>query len=179
MSHFAVLPFVLCRSQDVIGEEITSTTEMIHGLLRVDGDRLIVQWRVAREISRVGAEIRTDQEFEAVREVTVPLQEVAGAAVRWRGWRWLSAPKIVLTAADLRAFEEIAGAAGLQLDHPATLELQIHRSDHLPAQEFAAELNLARAEYALRRSESEPLTRGGVLQSLPQPFREAGRSQLP
>lgn len=154
MSHFFALPFFLSRSHDVIGEEITSTTETIHGLLRLEGDEVIVQWRLAREINRVGDEIRTDQELEAVREVRVPLQAVASAAVRRRGWRWLSAPQIVLTAADLRAFEEIAGAAGLQLDHPATLELRIHRTDRLTAHEFAAELNLARAEQALLNSDN-------------------------
>jgi hypothetical protein len=63
MSHFAALPFFLRRSREVVSaEEITSTAERIDGLLRLDGEQLIVQWRVAREIDRVGQEIRTDHE---------------------------------------------------------------------------------------------------------------------
>jgi len=160
MSHFAALPFFLSRSRDVVGmAEITSTTERIDGLLRLDGEQLIIQWRVAREIERIGNEIRTDREFEEVREVCLPLQSVASAVVRRRGWRWFSAPQLVLTASDMRAFEEIAGATGMQLAHPATVELRIHRSDYLAAQEFAADLNLARAEFSLGRSTHEPLPR--------------------
>ena len=41
MPHSAALPFVLRRSSDVVGgSEITSTRETIHGLLRLDGDKL-------------------------------------------------------------------------------------------------------------------------------------------
>jgi hypothetical protein len=150
MPNFAALPFHLRNSRDVIGAaEITSTIERIDGLLRLDDEQLVVQWRLARAIDRVGLEIRTDHEVEPVREVAIPLHALAHAAVRWRGWRWFTSPQLVLTAADLRAFEEFALAAGLQLAHPATVELRIHRGDHLAAQEFAADLNLARVEYTL------------------------------
>jgi len=154
MPYTAVLPFFLRRSNDVVGiTEITSTSERVHGLLRLEGDRLVVQWRVARETERVGMEIRTDHEVEPVREVVVPLAALGGAEVRATGLRRLLGPQVVLTAADLRAFEEIAGATGLRLAHPAALKLRILRSDHLLAQEFAGELNLAVAEHALRQVE--------------------------
>ena len=105
MAHSAALPFVLHRSHDVVGgREITSTHETVHGLIRLDGDRVHVQWRVARSTDRVGKEIRTDREVEPVREAVIPLSAVAGATVRWR-WRWPPGPYLVLTAADLRAFE--------------------------------------------------------------------------
>jgi hypothetical protein len=55
----------------------------------------------------------------------------------------------VLTAADLRAFEEVAGAAGLSLDHPADLQLRLRRSDRALGVEFAGELELAIAEREL------------------------------
>ena len=154
MAYTAVLPFFLRRSNDVVGVmEITSTQERVHGLLRLEEDRLVIQWRVARETERVGMEIRTDHDVEAVRELIVPLSAIGGAEVRARGWRRLLGPQVVLTASDLRAFEEITGAAGLKLAHPAALALRILRSDHLLAQEFAGELNLAVAEHALRQVE--------------------------
>ena len=146
----AALPFFLRRKHEVVGAmEITSTTERIHGLLRLEDERLVVQWRVARATERVGSEIRTDREVEPVREVVLPLRALAGAAARSTGWRWLAGPQVVLTAADLRAFEAITGEAGLKLDHPATLALRVRRSDRLLVEEFVAELNLAVAERGL------------------------------
>ena len=156
MSHSAALPFVLRRSHDVVGWEITSTRETVHGLLRLDGDRLAIQWRVARSTEHVGMQIRTDREVEPVREVVVPLSAVAGASVRWR-WRWPPGPYLVLTAADLRAFEEVAGAAGLSLDHPAELALRLRRADRALGSEFAGELELAIAERALAAAEQKAL----------------------
>jgi hypothetical protein len=106
--------------------------------------------------------IRKEHELEPVREVVVPLRAIAGAAVRWRWWEWPPGPRLLLVAADLRAFEEVAGAAGLRLDHPAELVLRVRQSDSLAAREFAGELALALAEHAMRAAEqlgSEPLDR--------------------
>jgi hypothetical protein len=161
MPHSAALPFVLHRSHDSVGiREITSTHETVHGLLRLEGDRIHVQWRVARSTDRVGMEIRTDREVEPVREVVLPLSAIAGASVRWR-WKWPPGPYLVLTAADLRVFEEVAGAAGLSLDHPAELALRLRRSDRELGTEFAGDLELAVAERALAAAEGKPRLEAG------------------
>jgi hypothetical protein len=160
MPHSAAIPFLLRRSHDVVGFEITSTRETVHGLLRLDGDTLHVQWRVARSTERVGWQIRTDREVEPVREVVIPLSAIAGATVRWR-WRWPPGPYLVLTAADLRAFEEVAGTAGLSLDHPAELALRLRREDRALGAEFVGELELALAERDLAAAEGKTLTAGG------------------
>jgi hypothetical protein len=145
--RFAALPFTLRRSEDEVGvTEITSTVETVHGLLRLDGEHLVVQWRMARKTERVGTGIRTDRELGEVREVTVPLEVVASAVVRRRWWDALTGPRLVLTAADLRAFEGLAGPHGLASDHPARLVLRLRRRDRLVADEFAAEMALAIAE---------------------------------
>ena len=154
MPHSAALPFVIRRAHDVVGVEITSTKETVHGLLRLDGDALHIQWRVARKTERVGWQIRTDTEVEPVREVTVPLSAVGGATVR-RRWRWPPGKYLVLTAADLRAFEEVAGAAGLSLDHPAELALRLRGGDRELGHEFVGELELALAERALAAAEDK------------------------
>jgi len=162
MPHSAALPFNFKRSQDVIGvASITSTTETVHGLLRLDGDRLVIQWRLARKTDHIGSEIRTDQELEAVREVVVPLEAVAGAFAR-RPWLGVfGAPKLILTAADLQAFESVAGEGGLRLKHPAELVVRIRRPDRLLAEEFAAELVLAVAERALEAHQDRMALREG------------------
>jgi hypothetical protein len=156
MPSSAALPFLLTRSHDEIaGREITSTREKVHGLLRLDGEQLLIQWRVARSTDRVGARvIRTDRELEPVREVVLPLRSIAGAAVRWRWWDWPPGPRLLLVAADLRAFEEIAGATGLRLDHPAELSLRLRHSDRFAAREFAGELAMALADHAMRDAEA-------------------------
>jgi hypothetical protein len=156
MNHLSALPFSLTRSDSVVGDEIVSTTERVHGLLRLDGERLFIQWRLSRATQHMGMQIRTDRELEPVREVEVPLSALAGAAVRWIWWRWPPGRYLVLTGADLRSFEEIAGQEGLRLDHPAELVLQIRHTDHLAAREFAGEVDLAIAERALRAAEESP-----------------------
>ncbi len=155
MSSSNALPFQLKRiSQAFAAQEFSRTTERVDGLLRLDGESLVIQWRVARETQRYGPETRTDQDLEPVREATIPLAALAGAEVRAGGWWGLAGARIVLTAADLRAFEEVAGATGLRLDHPATLVLAIRRADRLAAREFAADVNLGVAERALGGAES-------------------------
>jgi hypothetical protein len=155
MPHSIAFPFVLRRSKDEIGiMEITSMSETIHGLLRLEEDLLVFQWRVSRSTDVVGFEIRTDKELEPVRQAALPLSALAGAVVRRRWNRWPPGRYLILTAADMRAFETIGGEAGLKLDHPAELAIRLRRADRDAAEEFAAELSLAVAERALRVAES-------------------------
>jgi hypothetical protein len=147
--------------------EITSTKETVYGLLRLDGDRLFIQWRTARTTERFGGEIRSDQEMEQVREVSIPLVGIAGASVRRRWWEWPSPPRLVLTAADLRAFEAVTSEGGMTLQHPAELVLRLRRRDGLAAEEFTAELSLAVAELA-----------AGAPPTLPHPGRRSGAPAL-
>jgi hypothetical protein len=158
MAHYAALPFTLRRSKDVVGaKEITSTKETVHGLLRLDGDRVLIQWRTSRAIDRVGTEIRTDREVEPVRELSLPLAALAGAEVRWSWLHWPPGPHLVLTGADLLAFEGLAGREGLELKHPAQFAIRIGRGSRLAALEFASELGLALADRALRAAETAQL----------------------
>lgn len=164
----SALPFTLRRTDSVVGgEEIVSTTERVHGLLRLAGERLVIQWRVSRAVQRMGNEIRTDREFKSVREVVVPLSSLAGAEVRWLWTRWPPGRYLVLTGADLRAFEEVAGEGGLELSHPAELVLGVRLTDHLPAREFAGELALAIADRELRAAERAHEVGGGGTEAAP------------
>lgn len=159
MLHTAALPFVLHREHGIIsGGEVTSTRDQLHGLLYLDGEQLVVQWRTSREISRVGHEIRTDRELTTVREVALPLSALAGAGVRrvWR--RWWFAEALVLTAADLRAFDALTGEGdlpGLVLEHPAEIVLEVRRTDREPLREFVSRLRLAISENLLAAYEAQ------------------------
>ncbi|MCA9692716.1 MAG: hypothetical protein R3A51_18885 [Nannocystaceae bacterium] len=164
--HTGALPFTIKRSHDVINaDSVTTTTEVIHGLLRLAGGALRIQWRLARTTEHVGEEIRSDEQLEAVREVAVPLSGIATAAIQRSFWRFWRGPRLVLTAADLRAFDRLVGEGGLERAHPARLELQLARGDQLAAEEFCAELAMAAAELA--ELDEPPALPGGAPKSLP------------
>ena len=140
----AALPFSLEGTEEALGvSELTSTKETIHGLLRFDGDRLLIQWRLTIRTEHLG---ETDEELEGVNSVVVPLERLAGVTVRQRWWEFWLGPRLVLTATDLLAFEHMAGEEGFHLSHPAELVLRLRRGDRLAAEEFAAEIILAMAE---------------------------------
>lgn len=148
MTSLAAVPFTLRRSTDLwtSGGEYESTTQTAHGLVRLEPDRLVLQWRVAVETQLLdGSGYATREEIEPVQEMAIPLASVAGAVVPQRRWWQFTGPRLVLTATDLLAFEKIAGQQGLKLKHPAKLVLRIKRSDRLIASEFAAELALTLA----------------------------------
>lgn len=156
MTSAAAVPFVIRRTHNVVsGPEVTAIREDSHGLLRLEAGKLVAQWSTAREASRVGHEIRVDRSLGPVEEVSVPLAALAGARVRWRLLPWPPRWQLVLRAADLQAFRALAGEAGLLLEHPAELVLDLRRADRVAAREFAAELDLALAEAALEAAEGE------------------------
>jgi len=148
------LPFIRTRSADAFRSgEYTSTVEKAHGLLRLDPDRLVIQWRVHRTTSEFAAGYSTREELDPVREVAIPLSHLAGAEFKRRA-RWLGgAPRLVISAGDLRAFEGVAGPDGLSLENPARLELQLPRAEGEAGREFAGELALAISEHQLRLAE--------------------------
>ena len=158
MTSLAAVPFTLKRSTDLwtASGEYESTTETAHGLVRLESDRIVVQWRVAvRTESLGGALYETREEIEPVQQMVLPLTSVAGAIVPSRRWWQLTGPRLVLTATDLLAFEKIAGQQGLKLKHPAKLVLRIKRADRLIADEFAAELALMLARLQVGDGGSE------------------------
>lgn len=151
-SRFAALPFTLSRSTDVItGPEITTTDETVHGVMRLEGDRLVMQWRLTRTTSRVGKTIDSKSSIDPVAEFSLPLSSLASATVKASWWR--RHVRLSLIASDLRAFESIAGQGGLKLEHPAELVVNVRRGDLAAAQDFAGELELAIAEQAIARLE--------------------------
>jgi hypothetical protein len=114
-----------------------------------------------------------------VQEVEIPLQGLAGARVRWRLLPWPPRWQLVVHAADLRAFERLAGELRLPQSHPAELVLDLRAVDRAAAREFAADLTLALAEEAVRLAErdSRPVLSevAGLLRQEPTPATLAPR----
>lgn len=114
-----------------------------------------------RTVDLVGSEIRSDKTVEQVREVSIPLAGLSVAHVRSPWWRIRNRVRLVIIAADLRAFEPLVEGVGLDLAHPAELRVNIRPQDYDAAVEFAGELQLALAELSLRRAESAGELRSG------------------
>jgi hypothetical protein len=84
MPGITAVPFTFKRSSDLYtsGGGYESTTETAHGLVRLEADRLVIQWRVAVVTeSMEGSGYETHEEIEPVREIVIPLAKVAGAFV--------------------------------------------------------------------------------------------------
>lgn len=148
----AAFPFVLTRSDQVFGEETRITTETLQGLLVLQGGQLQVQWRREQQTNRYGMEVRSDRAIDPVRATAVPLGALSSARLEERWWRrgaWL-----VIMAADLAAFDGVAGADGLQLDHPGELRVPVARAAREQARSFVSELEYALAELAIQRAEA-------------------------
>jgi hypothetical protein len=140
----AALPFTLEGNEQVVGvSELTSTKETVHGLLRLDGNRFVIQRRLTVITEHL---METEEEHEDLESVVLPLDNIAGAAVRRRWWEFGFGLRLVLTATDLLAFEQLAGEEGLHLSHPAELVFRLRRRDRLAAEEFVAKMTLALAE---------------------------------
>ena len=127
----------------------------MHGRLTLEEDQLTLQWRLARKRTNWNSG-QTDEEFESVRDATIPLSAIEGVIVRRPWWRFWSGPRIVLVASDFRALEAIAAEEGIRLAHPAKLVMAVRRGDALVAAEFVAELDIAIAERELTGSSERP-----------------------
>ena len=128
-----------------------TTTETVHGQVSLEGDQLTLQWRLARKKTNWNSG-ETDEEFESVRDATIPLSAIEGVIIRRPWWRFWSGPRVVLVASDFRALEAVTREEGIRLAHPAKLVLAVRRADALVATEFAAELDISIAERGLARS---------------------------
>ncbi|WP_353269441.1 hypothetical protein [Gemmatimonas sp.] len=153
-ARIAALPFQVSGEHQVIANgTVTTTEERRHGVVRLEGTTLTVQWRVEREIQKFGVEIRTDVERDGMRSVPVRVDQLGDARVRTRGrWFWRTW-ELVLTARDLTAFDPLAGNDGFAFEHPAELVLPVRSADVELAREFASEVELAVAELALSAAE--------------------------
>lgn len=159
MTSFSAVPFTLKRSSDLWDAHggYEWTTETAHGLVRLEADQLVIQWRLAVQTEKMGDTWETNETIEPVREIVIPLAKVAGVTVPPRRWWHIGGPRLVIAASDLLAFEKIAGEQGLKLKHPAKLVLRVKRADRLIAEEFAAELSLAVARLPTDSADNERL----------------------
>jgi hypothetical protein len=144
-----MLPFTLEPNDEVefSAGSIRSAATRLHGIARLAGDRLVLQWSGEAEITTVrGPEVSHRVQSLPVHEVAVPVGALGG--VRRRGWL---RPRLELWSTDLTMLREVPGA------RRGRLRLRIARGDRALADELIASLELAMADAALSASDAREL----------------------
>ncbi len=116
---------------DAGGASVTLWIPEVEGLLGLQRDALLLQYRVRDKAARYDS---------GVRDLRVPLESIERIEVRRP---WLGAPRVVLRVRDLRLLEPVPGARGGQLT------LQIGRRDLVAARDLASTVALRAAERSL------------------------------
>ena len=145
----AVLPFRLKTAAEtqVAPWHTRIVSYRIHGLMRVEDTRLVLEWSGTAEIIETkGTGTRVKEETLPVRTVTLPVTRVAQLALEGRWWRW----RVVLRATDLAALAEVPGA------RDGALTLWIARRDREIAAELITNLEIQQADAALAAAEEPP-----------------------
>lgn len=144
-----VLPFRLKAASEtkVAPWHTRIATYRIHGLVRVEDTRLVLQWSGATEVIETkGTGTRVKEEALPVRTITLPVTRVAGLTLEGRWWRW----RVVLRVTDLAALAEVPGA------RDGALTLWIARRDREIAAELITNLEIQQADAALAAAEEPP-----------------------
>ena len=156
MLHVPALPFTLRRSNGVIsGKEITSTVETIHGLLRVDGDSLVLQWRVQRQTDRVGSR---DPQRSRARSRARGHDPHRLRVRRRRPLAPVAFRPRPLSGPDRGRSSRLRGIdrpRRPRVAHPAQLVLDVRKQDNDAARELATQVELAIGDHALRIAEGD------------------------
>jgi hypothetical protein len=116
---------------DTAGRPVTLWIPEVDGLLTLDGDALLLQYRVRDKAAAYDS---------GVRELRVPLEGVESVEVRRR---WFGSPRVVIRVRDLRLLATLPGSRG------GELALQVARHELPAAQDLASTVALRAAERAL------------------------------
>lgn len=123
-----------------------SAERVIRGLLRLEGDDVVLQFRVLDHVlDFTGLRGGTGESTEAgeAQEIRVPLSRLGD--VRMRGWWW---GKLTLTSTDLTTFEDLGS-------HDGRVTLTIPRRMKADAADFATALAFKLSDLELEGIDEE------------------------
>jgi len=144
-----VLPFRLkARGTDEVAAwHVRSLSYRLHGLARLEPRTLILQWSGTAEVSEVkGTAVREYEERIPVREVMLPVAQVASLTLHGRWWR----PRVVLRVTDLTILGAVPGS------DQGVVTLWIAGRDWPLAVELITGLEIEQADAALAAAEGPP-----------------------
>ena len=124
------------------GLQAESTSFRVHGLLRLEGDALVIQWGGTVQIQDFGLfTFRDEQEVLSDESVVVPVRDLYRALAVGGWWR----PRLMIQAKELGALAAVPG------EEHGTVQFWCARRDRPIATSMAAAINAAIAAAPLRR----------------------------
>ncbi len=102
----APLPFTLKvpGKDDITGADISSTTFRFHGLLRFDGQELLLEWAGTADIDEVsGLDVRSETISLPAESLAVPIERIRTVELHPGWWR----PHLEVTGSDLGALATV------------------------------------------------------------------------
>jgi hypothetical protein len=142
----AAVPFTLRVPGEsrVEGPQVSSTTHRMHGIARLEGASMVLEWSGTTEEQIVGpASVRAKRTAIPIARAEVPVGRLAGFELR--GW-WR--PRIELWASDLDTLARVPGV------ERGRLRLWLARRDRRAAAELVLGVQLEMAEEALRAADA-------------------------
>jgi hypothetical protein len=133
-----VLPFTLkvAGKDEFKGLRAESTSFVFHGIARLEGETLILEWAGTARVQRVDPLSVRDEELKLPAEtLIIPVHRLRSAEVAGRLWRM----RLELSAGDLTTL------AAVPSENQSVVRLWIRRRDRELAAAFAARLNQALA----------------------------------
>lgn len=133
-----VLPFTLraASESEMAGTDLAWDAYRFHGVARIDGDELVLEWGGEIERSTMeGTSMSTTIDPVPTRRVRVPGGRLGTAELRGGWWR----PRLEVVVADLDALAALPGS------RQGRAVLRVARRDRGLALEFAAGLDGLRA----------------------------------
>lgn len=122
-----------------------SVSLTLHGVLRLEGDQVILEWSGRRRVAEAGRGVaRSVAEPVPVSRVVFPVASLGRVALRRHWWWW---QRLVLRSADLAALQSVPTARSGQI------VLEVARVDRHAAADLASRIELAVADHALAVAE--------------------------
>ena len=145
-----VVPFTIRVPGDSrVGKwgDVSTTKHRVHGLARLEGDALVLEWSGTIEHQYIGLEVRTERVPLPVRRLAIPVRLIRAIDLEGGWWR----PRIELRVSALEALGELPG---VEQDRA---RLKVSRRDRGAAGELVAAVEMALADRALAEAERRSL----------------------
>lgn len=140
------VPFSLAlpKEASVDRGSVQSKVYQVHGMARLDGDRLTLEWSGSIQITEVqGHGVRTLRQSVPAQRLVLPASRIARFEARGRWWK----PYVELRTDSIAPLELVPTAAA------GRILLRISRRDWGAARELASHVQLAMADAALHDAE--------------------------
>jgi len=116
----------------------------LHGVMRLEGDHLVIEWSGTRHVSEAGrGTARSAVEQLPVSRATIPVASLGRVTLRRHWWR----RRLEIASADLSALQAIPTARA------GRVVLEITRADRHLAADLVSQIELAAADHALAAAE--------------------------